>query len=55
MAEYSLQKRLLNQDILPDSALSKELHLVKLNNERLLMEINTQYRTNEEMLLYLEK
>ncbi|MBL1225887.1 DapH/DapD/GlmU-related protein [Enterococcus sp. BWR-S5] len=55
MTDFDLQKRLLNHDILPDSALSKELHLVKQNNERLLMELNTQYRTNEEMLSYLEK
>ncbi|MGL4697890.1 DapH/DapD/GlmU-related protein [Enterococcus larvae] len=55
MAGFSLQKRLLDQDILPDSALNKEIHLVKKNNERLLAEINTQYRTNEELLFYLEK
>lgn len=54
MTDFSLQQRLLDKEILPDSHLNRELHLVKLNNERLLVEINTHYHTNEEMLRYLE-
>ena len=55
MSEKTLQQRLLNKRILPESPLNKELHEVKLKNERLLVEINTKYRTNDDMLAMLEK
>lgn len=50
-----LEKRLLGKKILPDSPLFKEVHMIKENNERLVMDLNTQYRKNSEMLKYLEK
>nr|WP_242596357.1 sugar O-acetyltransferase [Enterococcus ureasiticus] len=45
----------MGETILKDSELFKEIHLIKQNNERLLMELNTQYHTKEKVLEYMEK
>lgn len=55
MEVIGLEKRLLGKEILPDSPLFKEVHMIKENNERLVMDLNTQYRKNSEILSYLEK
>ncbi|GGC80171.1 DapH/DapD/GlmU-related protein [Enterococcus wangshanyuanii] len=55
MERVGLEKRLLGKEVLPASALFKEIHKIKENNERLVMELNTQYRKNSEVLSYLEK
>ncbi|MGX7149896.1 sugar O-acetyltransferase [Enterococcus ureasiticus] len=55
MSNEDLQKKLMGETILKDSELFKEIHLIKQNNERLLMELNTQYHTKEKVLEYMEK
>lgn len=55
MSNDALLKKLMNKTILKDSDLFKEIHLVKQSTERLLMELNTHYHTNETILAYMEK
>ncbi|MGC6767942.1 DapH/DapD/GlmU-related protein [Enterococcus sp. LJL128] len=55
MKKLNLLKKIQNQDIVAGSPLFKEIHLVKEANEQLLVEMNTSYHTNMEMLSYLEK
>lgn len=55
MEDYDLLTQVLNKDILVCSDLNEKIQSVKKENERLLVELNTNYRSNEEMLSYLEK
>ena len=55
MSENQLLKKIQEQEILADSKLYKEIHLAKHKNERLVAELNTGYRTNSEVLAYLER
>ncbi|MDA3973956.1 DapH/DapD/GlmU-related protein [Enterococcus thailandicus] len=41
-------------EILPNSPLFKQIHSIKKQNERPLVELNLNYRTNEEILAWLE-
>lgn len=41
MSELDLQSKLIGKDVLKDSALYQEIHLVKQNNEQLIIELNT--------------
>ncbi|MDN4010241.1 DapH/DapD/GlmU-related protein [Latilactobacillus sakei] len=52
--DYSLRTRIANQPIYRDSELFKEIHLVKGNNERLVMEMNTGYHDAAEVRAYLK-
>ena len=52
--DYSLRTRIANQPIYHDSELLKEIHLVKGNNERLVMEMNTGYHDAAEVRAYLK-
>lgn len=54
MSDYSLLEKIREQEILVGSLFFKEIHLIKHNNERLVAELNTGYRTNQEMLAFLE-
>ncbi|MBO0439403.1 DapH/DapD/GlmU-related protein [Candidatus Enterococcus ikei] len=55
MINIELKKKLVGKEILEDSPLFKEIHIVKQNNEQLIMMLNAQYYPNEEVLQYLEK
>ncbi|MGC7133451.1 DapH/DapD/GlmU-related protein [Listeria ivanovii] len=55
MEESSLLKKIVDKDILPNSPLFEEIHLVKYANERLIIELNTQYHSKESTLDYLQK
>ncbi|MBC1492470.1 sugar O-acetyltransferase [Listeria booriae] len=55
MSDLDLQSKLIGKDVLKDSALYQEIHLVKQNNEQLIIELNTQYHTKEKILRYLEE
>lgn len=55
MEEATLLKRIVGKDILPDSPLFHEIHLVKHDNEQLIIELNTQYHTKEMILHYLQE
>ncbi|MBC1551725.1 sugar O-acetyltransferase [Listeria booriae] len=55
MSELDLQSKLIGKDVLKDSALYQEIHLVKQNNEQLIIELNIQYHTKEKILRYLEE
>ncbi|MBC2325992.1 DapH/DapD/GlmU-related protein [Listeria booriae] len=55
MSELDLQSKLIGKDVLKDSELYQEIHLVKQNNEQLIIELNTQYHTKEKILRYLEE
>ncbi|AWV73610.1 DapH/DapD/GlmU-related protein [Latilactobacillus curvatus] len=52
--DYSLQSRITGRPIYHDSELLQEIHLVKGNNERLVMEMNTGYRDAAEVRSYLK-
>lgn len=52
--DYSLRTRIANQPIYHDSELLKEIHLIKGNNERLVMEMNTGYHDAAEVRAYLK-
>lgn len=54
MMTYNLQQKINGKEILKDSTLFREIHLVKDNNERLISELNQGYRTPSEVLTYLE-
>lgn len=54
MNDSNLIKKIVEKDILPDSPLFKEIHLVKQSNERLITELNTQYHPKEKVLDYLQ-
>ncbi|OTP06819.1 hypothetical protein A5844_002493 [Enterococcus sp. 10A9_DIV0425] len=49
-----LINQLANQEILIGTPLYEQIHTIKKQNERPLMELNLQYRTNEEVLKWLE-
>ncbi|EFR97647.1 acetyltransferase [Listeria ivanovii FSL F6-596] len=55
MEESNLLKKIVDKDILPNSPLFEEIHLVKHANERLITELNTQYHSKESTLDYLQK
>ena len=55
MSNIDLQQKIIGKEILKDSPLFKEVHLIKQANERLIMQLNAQYHSNEEVLQYLEK
>ncbi|MGY3777494.1 DapH/DapD/GlmU-related protein [Isobaculum melis] len=55
MSNINLQQKIVGKEILKDSSLFEEIHLVKQDNERLVMLLNAQYYPNEEVLQYLEK
>ncbi|EUJ43177.1 DapH/DapD/GlmU-related protein [Listeria riparia] len=55
MSGLDLQSKIIGKDVLKGSALYKEIHLAKQNNERLIIELNTHYHTKEEILRYLEE
>ncbi|WP_086313399.1 hypothetical protein A5821_000879 [Enterococcus sp. 7F3_DIV0205] len=55
MATSDLLKKISRKEILKDSPLFKEIHLIKKDNERLIMMLNAQYCPNEEVIRYLEK
>lgn len=49
-----LLKLIQHIEILPNSPLFKQIHSIKKQNERPLVELNLNYRTNEEILAWLE-
>lgn len=53
MSALELQQKIIGKEILKDSPLFKEIHLVKQDNERLIMLLNAKYYSNEEVLQYL--
>ncbi|ALS00422.1 acetyltransferase [Enterococcus silesiacus] len=55
MPNIRLQQKIVGKEIVKDSPLFEEIHLVKQHNERLLMLLNAQYYSNEEILQLLEK
>lgn len=55
MSDSDLQKQLVQKDVLKESVLFKEIHQIKQKNERLIVELNTQYHTNEKRLAYLKE
>lgn len=55
MDGVSLREKLAYQTILQASPLFEEIHQIKQMNEPLLMELNTSYQTNEELLSALGK
>lgn len=55
MEEATLLKKIVGKDILPDSPLFNEIHLMKHNNAQLIIELNTQYHTKEMILHYLQE
>ncbi|EOL44164.1 DapH/DapD/GlmU-related protein [Enterococcus caccae] len=55
MLNTDLQKQITGKEILKESPLFKEIHLIKQKNERLIMTLNTQYYSNREVLALLEK
>lgn len=55
MITSDLLKKISRKEILKDSSLFKEIHLIKKDNERLIMMLNAQYCPNEEVIRYLEK
>ncbi|MBO0422244.1 acetyltransferase [Enterococcus plantarum] len=55
MTDSDLQKKIVGKEILKDSPLFNEIHLIKKENEQLIMMLNAQYYPNEEILQYLEK
>lgn len=55
MVNADLKKKIIGKEILKDSPLFKEIHLVKQNNEQLIMTLNAQYYPNEELLQQLKK
>lgn len=55
MTNIDLQQKMLGKEIVKDSPLFKEIHLIKQANERLIMNLNAQYYSNEEVLTYLEE
>lgn len=52
--DYSLRTRIANQPYLPWFGVAKEIHLVKGNNERLVMEMNTGYHDAAGLTAYLK-
>lgn len=55
MSNIGLQQRIVGKEIVKDSPLFEEIHLIKQNNERLIMLLNAQHYPNEKVLHYLEK
>ena len=55
MPNIRLQQKIVGKEIVKDSPLFEEIHLAKQHNERLLMLLNAQYYSNEEILQLLEK
>lgn len=55
MNQYNLQKRIVGKEILAGSAIFKEIHILKDNNERLLAELNNGYHPKAEVRNYLAK
>lgn len=55
MAKRELQKKLVGKEILQNSDLFNEIHVIKQANERLLTELNTQYHTQERRLEYMKE
>lgn len=54
MTENLLEK-LTNQEILVDSSLYKEIHVAKAENEKLVMQLNRDYKSKTEILSLLER
>lgn len=55
MANRELQKKLVGKEIIQNSDLFNEIHVIKQANERLLTELNTQYHTQEKRLEYMKE
>lgn len=55
MLKPTLQEKLIGKEILPETTLYKEIHTVKADNERLVMELNSHYHTPQEIQNYLKK
>lgn len=55
MSSLDLQQKIVGKEILKNSPLFEEIHLAKQHNERLMMLLNAQYYSNEEVLQRLEK
>lgn len=55
MSNLDLQQKIVGKEILKNSPLFEEIHLVKQHNERLMMMLNAQYYSNEDVLQRLEK
>lgn len=55
MANETLIEKIRGKEIQADSAIFKEIHLVKDKNEPLVAELNTGYHSPKERLSYLEK
>lgn len=55
MSRDSLREKVAFQTILEESSLFDEIHRIKRINEPLLMELNTSYQTNVQMVNALEK
>ena len=53
--ENLLEKIKKANEILKDDKLFEEIHIVKEENEKLIAEMNSGYKSNEEILEYLEK
>ena len=53
--ENLLEKIKKANEILKDDKLFEEIHIVKEENEKLIAEMNNGYKSNEEILEYLEK
>lgn len=53
MTDYDLLARIQENEILADSALYREIHLVKENNEPLVAELNMGFRASREVRGYL--
>lgn len=54
MLEDLLLEKIQGREVVSDSEVFKEIHIVKHNNERLVAELNMGYRSNQEILTYLE-
>ncbi|MDT2597322.1 DapH/DapD/GlmU-related protein [Enterococcus dongliensis] len=55
MAKQELLEKIQGIEILPGSAIYDEIHLLKANNEQLLMKMNGEYHSPKEIRMYLEE
>ena len=55
MIKHELLAKIQRQEILPGSYMYDEIHRLKADNERLVVEMNQRYQTAEEMRASLEK
>lgn len=55
MKDDNLHSRIVGKEIVKDSILFKEIHIVKENNARLLADMNNGYRSQEKIRCYMEK